>query len=63
MDEHFEMNKFFRKVLKGAVVGGMYGIIARNFIVRGPKSFELDRIWMKRKYENKYLGEALSCIL
>jgi hypothetical protein len=57
------MNKFFYKVLKGAVVGGMYGIIARNFVLRGPKSYELDRIWMVRKYQNLYLGEALSCIL
>jgi len=43
------MNKFAYKVAKGALVGAMYGVLIRNFAIRGPRSFELDRIWMVRK--------------
>jgi len=57
------MNKFFYKVFKGAVIGGMYGIILRNFVLRGPKSFELDRLWKAQKYQSIYLGEAMLCLL
>ena len=54
LDEHHTVNVIGRKVLKGAFLGWTYGWIARNFFWRGPKSFELDRLWMLNKYLFNY---------
>lgn len=44
LDEHYMVNSFAKKVIKGAAVGLAFGYIARNFLWRGPKSIELDRL-------------------
>jgi hypothetical protein len=49
MDEHYEVRKFAVKVLKGALLGFVNGIMLRNYVLRGPKRFELDRIWVLGK--------------
>ena len=46
------MRKFAVKVLKGALLGFVNGILLRNYVLRGPKRFELDRIWLLGKYLN-----------
>lgn len=50
LDEHYEFNKFSQKVLKGALLGLINGVLLRNFAIRGPKRFELDRLYMLNKY-------------
>lgn len=50
LDEHFMVNTFARKVLKGALVGLAFGYIGRNALWRGPKSIELDRLSILKKY-------------
>lgn len=49
LDEHYELKKFVIKVFKGALLGFVNGIILRNYVIRGPKSFELDRIYVLGK--------------
>jgi hypothetical protein len=46
LDSHHTVNVLGLKILKGALIGALYGYIARNFVWRGPKSFELDRLWL-----------------
>jgi len=49
LDEHQTVNVIGKKVIKGAAVGLTYGFIARNYLWRGPKSFEMDRLWLINK--------------
>lgn len=49
LDEHYEVHKFAVKVLKGALLGCVNGVLLRNYVLRGPKRFELDRIYVLGK--------------
>lgn len=49
LDEHYEVNKLITKMLKGALIGFVNGILVRNFLLRGPKKFELERIYVLGK--------------
>jgi hypothetical protein len=49
LDEHFEFNRMATKIIKGALIGTAQGILLRNFFIRGPKRFELDRLFLLRK--------------
>lgn len=48
LDDHFLGNAIGRKIVKGAALGLIYGIIARNMVWRGPKAIEMDRLFLKR---------------
>jgi len=51
LDEHNELRKAGLKILKGAFVGIIQGIMIRNFMFRGPKKFEMDRLYLLNKYD------------
>ena len=37
------------KVLKGALIGFVNGVIARNYLIKGPRKFQMDRIFWFHK--------------
>ena len=45
LDEHTHGYLLISKMLKGALIGSFYGIMFRNFFLRGPKKFQMDRIF------------------
>ena len=50
LDEHHTVNVLGKKILKGAFLGWFYGYVAKNFVLRGPKSFEMDRTFLLKGY-------------
>jgi len=46
LDEHHGPNSFGKKVIKGTILGASLGFTLKNFVLKGPKSYEMDRLWM-----------------
>jgi hypothetical protein len=49
LDEHWEVRKAALKIFKGIAIGILQGYTVRNLVIRGPKAFEMDRLYLIKK--------------